>query len=160
MKCSLFGHRLSNTMMKSTRLQMQPSAASSSILPSPGGGPRRQSRWCLVRPFHRSSTRYPSHPSHPNGSGGFHIGAVTRNTSVPAGLSISAFAFGLFSPRSCAFSCPRHASWSIAAPPPATPHPTTTLGSWTWKNPRLSYSTRFLHPSDGIKRRVILLELV
>ena len=44
----------------------------------------------------------------------------------------------------------------------ATPHPTTTLrvrasGLWTWSwNPRLSCSTRFLHPSDGIRGRDIL----
>ena len=48
----------------------------------------------------------------------------------------------------------------------ATPHPTTTprvraseSRTWSW-NPRLSCSTRFLHPSDGTRHRVIFLELV
>ena len=56
-KCSLFGLEPCNTVMKSTRLQCQPSATSSSTPASAGGrsrGPRRRSRLSLVGSFHTS----------------------------------------------------------------------------------------------------------
>ena len=62
--------------------------------------------------------RYPSHSSHPNGSGGIHIGTLTRNTRTPAGSPTPAFTFGLFSSRSWACSRPRRTCWTIVAPPP------------------------------------------
>ncbi len=93
--------------------------------------------------------------------GGIHISALAQNTGVPAGPPTS---FSLFSPARApapALTVPVGQSSHLS---PATPRSATTSrvggsGSraWGW-NPRPSCSTRFFHPSDGIRRRVILSE--
>ena len=122
--------------------------------------------WCLVRPFHtsilvirsfsqscQSSQRFWWHP---------HVFPNTKREG-PCWLTHTRIRIWSLLVRLLS-SSPRRVGQSSHHP--ATPHPTIALrvrasASWTWSwNPRLSCSTRSLHPSSGIRGRDILLELV
>ena len=74
-----------------------------------------------------------------------------EDTSVPAGRTSSAFACGLFSPRSCACFRPRRASWVNRR---TSPPMRRVLQLLRGLDPRPSCPACFLHPSEGISRGV------
>ena len=77
-----------------------------------------------------------------------HTSAIIRNTRVPAGSHIRIRIWSLLSPLMRLLPSSPHRLVNRRTTP-ATPQPTTTSGV-------RACSARFLHPPDGIRRRVIL----